>query len=66
MAKRRQNRARPAPKRRSTARKAPYVNAAVATEAEVKQGVKIPASLTVKQFADLIDMSAVEVIKQLM
>lgn len=66
MAKRRQNRARPAPKRRSTARKAPYENAAVATEAEVKQGVKIPASLTVKQFADLIDMSAVEVIKQLM
>jgi hypothetical protein len=66
MAKRRQNRARPAPKRRSAAKKAPYVNTTVATEADVKQRVKIPASLTVKQFAELIDLSAVEVIKQLM
>lgn len=66
MARRRQNRARPAPKRRTTAKKAPYENAPVATEAVEKQRVKIPTSLTVKQFADLIDMSVVEVIKQLM
>jgi len=36
------------------------------TEAEGKRSVKIPASLTVKQFADLIEVSVVEVIKQLM
>ena len=35
-------------------------------EAEGKQPVKIPTSITVKQFADLIEVSAVEVIKQLM
>ncbi|MCK4963537.1 MAG: translation initiation factor IF-2 N-terminal domain-containing protein, partial [Dehalococcoidia bacterium] len=66
MAKRRRYTARPARKRRKVAKAAPYENTTVATKAEGKQRVKIPSSLTVKQFADLIEVSAIEVIKQLM
>ncbi len=66
MGARRRNTARPAPKRRKVAKAAPYEDTTVATKAEGKQRVKIPPSLTVKQFADLIEVSAVEVIKQLM
>ena len=66
MGARRRNTARPAPKRRKVAKAAPYKDTTVATKAEGKQRVKIPPSLTVKQFADLIEVSAVEVIKQLM
>jgi len=58
--------ARPAPKRRRVAKAAPHEDTAVATKAEGKQRVKIPPSLTVKQLADLIEVSAIEVIKQLM
>jgi translation initiation factor IF-2 len=66
MGARRQNRARPAPKRRKVARAAPHRDTTVATEAEGKHHVKIPRSLTVKQLADLMEVSTVEVIKQLM
>jgi len=58
--------ARPAPKRRKVTKAASYEGTTVATEAEGKQPVKIPTSITVKQFADLIEVSAIEVIKQLM
>ena len=66
MVKRRRNTARPAPKRRKVAKAAPHEDTTVATKAEGKQRVKIPPSLTVKQLADLIEVSAIEVIKQLM
>ena len=36
------------------------------TKAEGKRQIKLPPSITVKQFADLVEASAVEVIKQLM
>ena len=66
MARRRQNRARPAPKRRKFPRAKTAEEVTAPTKAEGKRRIKFPPSITVKQFADLVEISVVEVIKQLM
>jgi len=66
MARRRQNRARPALKRRKVPREKTSEEVTAPAKAEGKRQIKLPPSITVKHFADLVEVSAVEVIKQLM
>jgi translation initiation factor IF-2 len=66
MAGTKHNISKPRSRKRKTVRATPSPRTAPAKAQEDKPPIKIPPSLTVKQFADLIGVSAVDVIKQLM
>jgi translation initiation factor IF-2 len=66
MAGTKHNISRPRSRKRKTVRATPSPRSATTKAVEEKLPIKIPPSITVKQFADLIGASAVDVIKQLM
>ena len=66
MAGTKHNISKPRSRKRKKVRATPFPRTAPAKAQEDKPPVKIPHSLTVKQFADLIGVGAVDVIKQLM